>query len=103
MESIKKNSFAESLDGILDPDIMNSNPNVFKDLQSHYGEMMNNPMEIFDDYQIKAADHKIHLGNKFPGPHLNTNMKANILSSIQEESSFSDIESANPDALNIKE
>ena len=29
-------------------------------------------------------------------------MKANILSSIQEEASFSDLESANPDALNIK-
>ena len=68
VETVKKNSFAESLDGVLDPDVLNSNPNVFKDLQSHYGEMMNNPMEIFDDYQIKSTNHKVHLGNKFPGP-----------------------------------
>jgi len=45
----------------------------------------------------------VHLGNKFPGPQINTNMKANILTSIQEESSISDLDSANPETLNIKE
>lgn len=32
VETLKKNSFAESLDGVLDPEILNSDPNVFKDL-----------------------------------------------------------------------
>ena len=29
VETVKKNSFAESLEGVLDPDVLNSNPNVF--------------------------------------------------------------------------
>ena len=67
-QSAKKNSFAESLEGVIDPDILNSNPNAFKDLQNYYGEMMNNPMEIFDDYQLKGPDQKVTLGNKFQCP-----------------------------------